>query len=1175
MALLAVSISAMCQVTFTAVGGSDWTDEEGSAKAFDGNLNTKWCKRTSSNVDRCYLMLEASEATYLQGFKMTTANDNTDDPGRVPEEYTIFGSNDKTHWDVIYHQKEDNLIEDKNFTEYTVYCNSKQKYKYFKLWIKRSSSRSSDPRKRLFQLSEFALLPAAFGMTLESDNAKAMDGDTGEKWEGKTPQTVVVKATSACQLIGYQFTTGNDNRLYPGRNPKDWTVEGSNDQQTWTTIDSKTDDNVMQDKNYYPYFFPVTPPETAYQYYRFTITQSVGEEYFQMSELALKTIAAHTHKWKTTQTVAATCGAEGYEMQTCSICEATRKANLVPATGAHTYVDGICTVCGQIDPSCMTLNAEGIYELSTALQLKLWGKMIENGQHAAKAKLMADIDLKGTDFNGINIPEGSPSFSGELNGNGHWIQHMTLKGARNNLAFLSRTKKAKIYDLGFRDAQVELSGSFNNTSVIVGTAVSTEISRCAVMESSVRGHDHVAAFVGESKATTVISDCLAKAQIVSNEHQAGGLVGTSTGLTLTRCLFRGTVDNEKFHASGILGLIDATAVPTQLSHNMVAADHIFSTIFSTPSLTHPLLQTSGRVCTLESNYTLATTLYDSPGSPSTKSYTNPNDENGQQVTEATAKSNAHYATTLGWDMEKVWAHVDNDYPILRWMQPKEECLLINDANDWKKFCDLVKGGQTQLNTKLTADIDLGTDITMVGDMNHPYMGTFDGEGHTLSINWESNAQWLAPFVSVGNATIRNQHVVGKMTGGNSLLSGLIIGVFGKNTISGCSTDVSITNNSNVEQCASTGMVFSVDQEAQLTITDCIVKGSISATTDEAQKTMAGFVYSQEGTCTLDNCLYAGTNNAISGSYTFASKAILNNCHYLKPCGETQGTPVTEEQLKNGHVAKLLQGDRTDQCYWAQQLGEMPSLYREADKAEANYVYYNKENNKWTCDDFRLTDGTPLPIGLDFLATKATYERPFSSTNNATLCLPYELPRNGSFTAHTISAGSNSSISFKKTEDKLQAYRPYYITADGTPQLGGTNIEVKAYKADAMTTSTTTGHSFTGTVDGVDNAKAAAANAYILQDDGLFHKVTTDNPGATVPAYHAYVVCPKTLGAKTLSIILDGKTTGIDGVTDGTTGADGPVYDLQGRRVADRLDEAARHRLPAGVYIAGGRKVILK
>ena len=217
LALVTVCISAMCQVTFTAIEGSDWTDAEGSAKAFDGNLNTKWCKGAKNEVDKCYLMLEASEATYIQGFKMTTANDNTVDHGRVPGEYTIFGSNDKTQWDVIYHQKEDNLIEDKNFTEYTVYCNSKQKYKYFKLWIKRNATRSYDLKNRLFQLSEFALLPAAFGMTLESGSAKAMDGDTGEKWEDfSKPKIVYMEIQTDNEKEGYPFpcfSYDNSNKI--------------------------------------------------------------------------------------------------------------------------------------------------------------------------------------------------------------------------------------------------------------------------------------------------------------------------------------------------------------------------------------------------------------------------------------------------------------------------------------------------------------------------------------------------------------------------------------------------------------------------------------------------------------------------------------------------------------------------------------------------------------------------------------------------------------------------------------------------------------------------------------------------------------------------------------------------------------------------------------------------
>ena len=49
----------------------------------------------------------------------------------------------------------------------------------------------------------------------------------------------------------------------------------------------------------------------------------------------------------------------------------------------------------------------------------------------------------------------------------------------------------------------------------------------------------------------------------------------------------------------------------------------------------------------------------------------------------------------------------------------------------------------------------------------------------------------------------------------------------------------------------------------------------------------------------------------------------------------------------------------------------------------------------------------------------------------------------------------------------------------------------------------------------------------------------------------------------------------NGSANGMTVTDGAVYDLQGRRVADCLDDAARRWLPTGVYIVGGRKIILK
>ncbi|PJE99040.1 peptidase M26 [Prevotella intermedia] len=513
---------------------------------------------------------------------------------------------------------------------------------------------------------------------------------------------------------------------------------------------------------------------------------------------------------------------------------------------------------------------------------------------------------------------------------------------------------------------------------------------------------------------------------------------------------------------------------------------------------------------------------------------------------------------------------------------EKDCYEIASKENWKAFCDIVNSGQNKIDAKLMRNVDLGSEINMVGNDSKEYGGTFDGQGYTLKLNWDSGSNgYIAPFSVVEGATIKNLRTEGQITSNEKFLSGLLMSAYGTITLTNCVSNVNITSSILISACNAAGMIYFVKPGANVTIDDCVVKGNITATTDIGKDKMAGFVGSQEGTCTLNNCLYLGSGNGDTFSRTFVGDAYygatttLNNCYYLNTCGKAQGTKITAEQLKSGEVTKKLQADRTDKCYWAQQLGEMPDFYNAADKSKANYVYYDAAKNGWACDDFRLTDGQPLPIGLDFTAATVTYERNFNGTQNATLCLPYDLYAQG-FKAYTLSGGNKNEVHFKEVDDKLTAYTPYYITANGMPQLGGTNIEVKAYTGANLTTSAN-GYSIKGTVVSMDNATAAAANAYILQDDGMFHKVTTDNPGATVPAYHAYIICPpQASGAKQLSVVLDGETTGIGDVTnEATDGKNGPVYDLQGRRVADRLDGATRHSLPAGVYIVGGRKVVVK
>jgi hypothetical protein len=507
---------------------------------------------------------------------------------------------------------------------------------------------------------------------------------------------------------------------------------------------------------------------------------------------------------------------------------------------------------------------------------------------------------------------------------------------------------------------------------------------------------------------------------------------------------------------------------------------------------------------------------------------------------------------------------------------KKDYYEIASKENWKEFCDIVNSGQNAVDAKLTRNIDLGSEINMVA-YDTKYSGTFDGQNHTLKLDWNNTNGLLAPFRKVENATIRNLRTEGNIKSSYSLLSGLILTVFGKTTITNCVSAVNITSTYNGSSCAMAGMILEITYGAVVTFTDCIVKGKYNTTLEEGAFRISGFVLNHNGTSTFNNCIYLG-DNVPGGGYTFAAYSYfgptLNNCYYLNACGIAQGTKITAEQLKSGEVTKKLQNNRTDKCYWAQQLGEMPDFYNAADKSKANYVYYDAAKKGWTCDDFRLTDGTAMPIGLDFTAANVTYERNFDGAQKATLCLPYDLSAQG-FKAYTLSGGNKNEVHFKEVDDKLTAYTPYYITANGMPQLGGRNIEVKAYKADKMTTPAA-GYKFTGTVAGVSNATAAAANAYILQEDGKFHKVTTTNSAATIPAYRAYIICPpQASGAKQLSVVLDGETTGIGSTTnEATDGKNGPVYDLQGRRVADRLDDA-RHRLPAGVYIVGGHKVVVK
>ena len=853
----------------------------------------------------------------------------------------------------------------------------------------------------------------------------------------------------------------------------------------------------------------------------------------------------------------------------------------------------------------VTFNKKDYYEIASKADWQAFCALVEDGQNAIDAKMTKDVDL-GEDI--AKVGTSNSPYGGTFDGQNHVLTVNWDAGSAKDVAPFGRVNGATIKNLrtegAIRSDGYYLGGLIDEAygeNTITGCVSNVNITSSTV--SNWCGTGGLISYISTDGRVT-ISDCLVTGDINATTDEGkkgmGGFVYANNGTcTMNNCLYAGTNNgNSNASRNGTFTTNTSTSATltlnnchylnpcgkaqgepvtkAQLKNGYVAhklqgtrEETVWGQVLGTDTVPQPTAEAAKQV--YEVKFTLN-------GKVKAMRYAN----RGGHVSLPTVQEllGADYAPNITYALSfeggfSASSTVTGDTTVVANVVFKD--ISIATKEDWKKFCNLVNTGEHDLNGRLTADIDLGSDILKIGSENGgTYSGTFDGQGHTVTVDWNGNGGgYFALFPFVTDATIKNLRVAGQMT------TDVPMGVFsylagGTTTYEHCVSDVRITSgNTNSSYCAA-GMVRAAYSEGKITFKDCIVAGDLNGTTDNSSQNMGGFVCSQadDATCTFDNCLYTGTNNS-KGGYTFAPNPTLNNCYYLNPFANTQGERIVEKQLASGEVAYKLQGDRTDSCHWAQVLGEWPSLYRETDKAKPNYVYYNKENNGWTCDDFRLTDGQSLPIGLDFTATKATYDRTLA-TGKATLCLPYELPVQG-FRAYTLAdrQESRTAVHFKKVNGTLGAYRPYLLVADAPARLDGENLQVKADLSSIVLSAGN--YYFKGAVHDVVNWWLTSDHAYILQADGQFHKVTSNNPSVTVPAYRAYISYNSHEGAKRFSIVFDGETTGIYGTTDGATdgAADGAVYNLQGQRVADRLDDSVRRQIPAGVYIVNGRKVIVK
>jgi len=166
---------------------------------------------------------------------------------------------------------------------------------------------------------------------------------------------------------------------------------------------------------------------------------------------------------------------------------------------------------------------------------------------------------------------------------------------------------------------------------------------------------------------------------------------------------------------------------------------------------------------------------------------------------------------------------ENDLDVL--YSGEKSYYVLRNNDDWLKFQALVKkaGGDSDVNAIMDADFSI---TQCVGLSNWPYRGTFNGNGHTLTLNIDCGEEaYGAIFPIVKDVTVRDLVVKGDVKGG--LHSAAIVGgVSGKPTLTFERVKVTAT----VTSCKDhIGGFVGHSGDADVVVTDCDSYGYIYST----------------------------------------------------------------------------------------------------------------------------------------------------------------------------------------------------------------------------------------------------------------------------------------------------------------------------------------------------------
>ncbi|MDO4200841.1 MAG: LamG domain-containing protein [Bacteroidales bacterium] len=375
---------------------------------------------------------------------------------------------------------------------------------------------------------------------------------------------------------------------------------------------------------------------------------------------------------------------------------------------------------------------------------------------------------------------------------------------------------------------------------------------------------HIGSLIGfvEKDATVTIENCHSSVKLVSSRNgdaYMGGFVGHSGGgskqLTINNCVFDGSFEGSNAQRNG--GFVGWTPSNS-------GKVNITNCLFAPAAINTKFTYCDTWVWTNNPEKVTVTNSY------ATRDYN--------------SSSNTQYANYF----------------------------LINNAADWETFRTKVEeaGGNSDVNAVLNADITISNSV----GYNNSYRGKFDGNGHMLTLNFNTSEQYTAPFRYVAGATIYTLRVAGTATSSAKFVAGIVGACSGgTNEIICCR--VSATIDSSIDGDATNGgLVSVVGTNATLEITDCLFDGKFTGDKCYAN---GGFVGFNDGKTTIKNSLFNGTSTTkTSGCRTFArsrdyNKLTLTNNYYTNAMDDGD----TKQGTSTAGIANSLLADKLEKYVW--------------------------------------------------------------------------------------------------------------------------------------------------------------------------------------------------------------------------------------------------------------------